>query len=58
MVAVDIEVVVLVLGGFGGLEVEGFGGLAGEEGGCRDGGGEEGERGEEFHFAVVVDVGG
>lgn len=50
MVAIDIEVVVLVLGGLGGLEVEGSGGLAGDEGGSRDGGGQEGERGEEFHF--------
>lgn len=50
MVAVNVEVVVLVLGSLGGLEVEGFGGLAGDEGGSRDGGGEEGERGEQFHF--------
>lgn len=50
VVAVDVEVVMLVLGGLGGLEVERFGGLAGDEGGSRDGGDEEGERGEEFHF--------
>ena len=52
VVAVDIEVVVLVLPGLGGLEVEGLGGLAGDEGGGRDGGGEEGERGEELHFRL------
>lgn len=58
MVGVDEEVVVVVVaGGVGGFEVEGFGrGGSGDEGGGGDSGGEEGEGGEEFHFVYYSSV--
>lgn len=58
VVGVDEEVVVVVVaGGVGGFEVEGFGrGRSGDEGGGGDGGGEEGEGGEEFHFVYYSSV--
>lgn len=60
MVGVDIEIIMLGVGGARGLEVEGLGrfcvpGSMGGDGGCCDGGDQQSERRKQLHFDEHVE---